>query len=470
MGILLPSIMAFRTALLVASVLLLREGQALDEDNQIMALLDDDVGSRDAAFDSDSVAMHQEAAFHEFISTHRKEYSEQEYSKRFEIYKDNLEFVRKFNSEGHGFKVAINEMADLSDTEFAASYLNSELEENYLTSSTYLSTSRSTRDGSRRLLEEDESEGGKYGVRWHKNSGSQPESTDWSHKGALSAIDNQAKCFACYAFSAAGATEAAVHITGGKLVKLSAQQIVDCSDEYRNHRCKGGTMVKSYKYIADNGLMKEHDYKYNTILNSSPQCKQTYSKCKYDKSQEQQAVEGYVNIVQGSAKDIKNAVATRPVTAAIDAHHRPFKLYSSGVFSLAACTTHLTHGLLIVGYGSQDGKPYWKVKNSWGTSWGEGGFGKVARGENMCSIEDWVNYPMIDAADASRVSAVRTLAELGDAYEAQADDSDADDQSYAADPDTYNVNGGYETPWGTSALEESQDATSKSKAKPNSDK
>ena len=119
------------------------------------------------------------------------------------------------------------------------SYLNSELEEGYLSSSTYLSTSRSARTtGSRRLLQddEDESEGGKYDVRWHKNSGSQPESEDWSSKGTLTKIDNQAKCFACYAFSAAGAIEAAVDITGGKLVKLSAQQIVDCSDEYRNHR------------------------------------------------------------------------------------------------------------------------------------------------------------------------------------------------------------------------------------------
>lgn len=99
-----------------------------------------------------------------------------------------------------------------------------------------------------------------------------------------------------------------------------------------------------------------------------------------------QHIRGYVNIRKGSEKDLLNAVGMRPVAAAIDAHHRPFKLYRSGVFSLDACTTHLTHGLLVVGYGKESGKKYWKVKNSWGTSWGDNGFGKVVRDQNMCAI------------------------------------------------------------------------------------
>ena len=88
--------------------------------------------------------------------------------------------------------------------------------------------------------------------------------------------------------------------------------------------------------------------------------------CKFHKQQVQQRIAGYVNIREGNEEDIKNAVGMRPVSAAIDAHHRPFKLYRSGVFSLGSCTSHLTHGLLIVGYGKDSsGKKYWKVKNSW---------------------------------------------------------------------------------------------------------
>jgi hypothetical protein len=111
------------------------------------------------------------------------------------------------------------------------------------------------------------------------------------------------------------------------------------------------------------------------------------------------------------AEALANAVGMRPVSAAIDAHHRPFKLYRSGVFSLASCTTHLTHGLLVVGYGAQDGRKYWKVKNSWGTTWGQNGFGKVVRDQNMCAIGNWANYPIIPN---DHVSTVRSLSELGD--------------------------------------------------------
>jgi C1A family cysteine protease len=460
-------------AMLVATLLVVlgRAEYSNNNDDQIITLLGDDVGESggvvETSSDAHSVSMHAEAEFQRFVTTHSKKYTKEEYPKRLAIYKDNLDFVRRWNSEMHGFSVGMNAMADLSEDEFANSYLNQEFEEAYLSSMAYKSSASyaaskraSSSSSSRRLMQDDdddESEGGKYDVRWHKNTGSQPEAVDWSSKGVLTNINNQAKCFACYAFSACGAIEAAVHINGGKLVKLSAQQIVDCSDEYRNHRCKGGTMVKSYKYIADNGLMRDTDYGYNTILNSSPQCKQTYSKCKYDSSQTQQGVVGYVNIQSGSETDIMNAVATRPVSAAIDAHHRPFKLYSSGVFSLGACTNHLTHGLLIVGYGEEGGKPYWKVKNSWGETWGNSGYGKVSRGDNMCSIADWVNYPIVDDADANKLSTVRSLSELGGSQDEPDTDAPAQQDQYQPSDsyESYPSNAGFETPWNALRLQES---------------
>jgi C1A family cysteine protease len=437
------------------------------EDDRVIDLIDNDVDAHTAL--GNSIAMHEESEFRRFVKVHKKDYSHKEYSKRLNIFRDNLAFVRKWNSEdGHSFKVAMNAMSDLTDDEFKDSYLNSEFNEEYLRSATYRATSTATTKTADVLGEsydddDDESEGGEYDVRWHKNTGSQPKDVDWSKKGVMSSTNNQAKCFACYAFSACGAIESAVHINnGGPIVKLSAQQIVDCSDDWRNHRCKGGTMVKSYKYIAKKGLMRDNDYGYNTLLNSSPQCKHARSRCKYDRSQTQQGVVGYVNIQSGSSQDIMNAVATRPVSAAIDAHHRPFKLYSSGIFSLASCTTHLTHGLLIVGYGEEDGKKYWVLKNSWGPSWGNNGFGKIARGQNMCSIEDWVNYPIVDQKDSERVSAVRSLAELGDNNEPQENQSDEEDYSQESPRFESNAgfespfNGGMESPWGAEQLREAK--------------
>jgi len=392
-----------------------------DVDASIISMIDEEADTQiDStemvqSLEGSSLGMDDAAEFEAFTRRHSKKYKDGvEYKHRRAVWKDNLDFVRKWNSDGgSSFKVGMNEFADLTDDEFAASYLNTNLHEEYMQSETFMGESllqESAGTGS-----EAKADAGFYDIRWHKNTGKEPDSADWTKVGAISEVNNQAKCFACYAFASTGAIEAALVIQGKPLRKLSAQQIVDCSTPssgFMNHGCKGGTMVKSYKYIIKNGLMPWTDYGYRTELNSRPECKLMYARCKYKKEKVVQHIDGYVNIRKGSEKDMANAAGMRPISAAIDAHHRPFKLYRSGVFSLDACTTHLTHGLLIVGYGTKDDKKYWKVKNSWGTSWGDGGFGLVVRNENMCAIGNWANYPIIP--DDNSLSTVASLSELGD--------------------------------------------------------
>merc|ERR1711998_808857 len=390
--------------------------ELLESDKQPM--LGDSSGMRDAVttLEGDGMGMDEEAEFREFTHKHAKKYKDhKEFSRRFGVWKDNLSFVRKWNAKSSGFQVGMNEFADLTDEEFASSYLNQNLHDEYLQSETFTNSLLQESVGSDSSSDSSLTDG--YDIRWHKNTGSEPSHQDWTKHGAVSAVNNHAKCFACYAFAACGAIEGAVKLKTGKLTKLSAQQIVDCSTPssgFMNHGCNGGTMVKSYKYIIKNGLMKWEDYGYRTELNSRPECKLVYSKCKFKKHKVAQKIHGYVNIQKGSEGDLKNAVGMRPVSAAIDAHHRPFKLYRSGVFSLASCTTHLTHGLLVVGYGTDKGRKYWKVKNSWGTTWGQNGYGKVIRDKNMCAIGNWANYPIIPN---DKVSTVRTLAELRETEE-----------------------------------------------------
>ena len=82
--------------------------------------------------------------------------------------------------------------------------------------------------------------------------------------------------------------------------------------------------------------------------------------------------------------------------APIEADQSVFQLYSSGVLDSSSCGTKLDHGVLVVGYGHDpiSGLDFWKVKNSWGTSWGEAGYIKMVRGKNMCGISAMPSYPV----------------------------------------------------------------------------
>jgi C1A family cysteine protease len=97
---------------------------------------------------------------------------------------------------------------------------------------------------------------------------------------------------------------------------------------------------------------------------------------------------------------LKAAVTQQPVAIAIEADTRYFQSYSSGVLTASTCGTNLDHGVLIVGYGTENGQDYWLVKNSWGTSWGENGYVKIARSSStndpgICGIAMDPSFPSV---------------------------------------------------------------------------
>merc|ERR1719275_351468 len=90
---------------------------------------------------------------------------------------------------------------------------------------------------------------------------------------------------------------------------------------------------------------------------------------------------------------LKAAAANGPVSVAVEADKSVFQLYKEGVMDSPLCGTKLDHGVLVVGYGTEGGKDYWKVKNSWGPSWGDEGYILLGRGKNVCGVSAQPSYP-----------------------------------------------------------------------------
>lgn len=106
----------------------------------------------------------------------------------------------------------------------------------------------------------------------------------------------------------------------------------------------------------------------------------------------------YANVKPQSVSQLKAAIAKGPVSVSVEADKTVFQHYKSGVLDSSACGTSTDHAITAVGYGSESGKDYYIVRNSWGSSWGDHGYIKIAAkdGLGICGIQKAPAWPTTD--------------------------------------------------------------------------
>jgi cathepsin L len=189
----------------------------------------------------------------------------------------------------------------------------------------------------------------------------------------------------------------------GKLVSFSEQQLVDCAKfRYGNLGCNGGLQPHAFNYVKKNALCTEEEYAYTGTNGLFTRC-QAATKCTTP-GLPLGSMTGYT-FVDGTEQGLMSALMKQPVSVSLEADKDVFHLYKSGIVQGPGCGTTLDHAVLAVGYGTDDGKKYWKVKNSWTTKWGEEGYVRIIRGLDECGILNGPPvYPVLKvegAADAT---------------------------------------------------------------------
>ncbi|NWV18245.1 CATL1 protein, partial [Origma solitaria] len=309
-----------------------------------------------------------EEAWEGWKSLYAKEYPGEAEAIRREIWEQNLRHIQQHNQEEsqgkHSYRLAMNHFGDLTNEEFH------ELMNGY-------------------IPEQREQPAPPF------RASADPKplaKVDWRAKGYVTPIKFQGDCGSCWAFSATGALEGLTFRRTGKLVVLSEQNLIDCTQTLGNKGCRGGRMQRAFQYVRDNGgLDSERAYPYQGTDNSS---------CRYNRWDKAATCSGFRMVPQGNETALQQAVAdTGPVSVAVDASSRNFQFYNSGIFTCPSAQPKLTHAMLLVGYDTaQMGKrnvSYWILKNSWSQCWGDKGYMSLLKDAgNQCGVASDGSYPL----------------------------------------------------------------------------
>lgn len=285
--------------------------------------------------------------------THRKNYTPQEELAAFRILKNKYRAIQSTHFDGVELRLH-------ADSDRNLTYVNYHVQPG--------------RRGTRRLTQQYQLKASDRRV---------PTSWDWRDHGAVTRPLRQGVCGGCYAFSAVGHLEYWFKKKTGHLRQLSVQQALDCSSPESGGCDGGGLMEDVFKHSYGNPIGPR----------SFDPWKGGDSVCKRRLSHPYARVMHYVSMSDEFHDPIEdhlsyNVYRYGPIPVAIDATSTAFEHYGGGILQKHQCGSAVDHAALVVGYTPT----YWILKNSWGTSWGEHGYIRIARGHNVCGINSYASF------------------------------------------------------------------------------
>jgi len=304
-----------------------------------------------------SSALPQGYTFAAYVKEFQKDYSPEEYRLRETIFNlrlsDMLSHNEQYNAGVHTWAKGVNHFFDMTEEEIGVY----------------------TRGGYKHGATASFLTGARHEPM---NTTALPTSVDWRTAGAITPVKNQGGCGSCWAFASTETLESAWFLKTGTLPVLSPQQLVDCTPNPNNcggtGGCGGATAELAYNYLAtlakNGGQTSEAQYPYKGVDGV----------CKDGSTTAMAGISGFTKLTENSYDDVMNTLATvGPIAVAVDASSWSF--YSSGIFNGCPLNKNIDidHLVQLVGYGVDGTQLYWIVRNSWGASWGEKGYIRLAR-------------------------------------------------------------------------------------------
>ena len=239
-------------------------------------------------------------------------------------------------------------------------------------------------------------------------------SIDWRNTGQLAAPEHQGACGSCWAFASVHTLMDTLRLRTQLPVHLSTQHVLECCTSRACGGCSGasdnaaGFDFLARKYTVERAC-KQYTFYDSPRVNPgygqpgqycSDHCDQQPLYAVPVASLSKYNITNFVRL-SSNPDNIKAALSSGPLLAAVQLFGDLY-IYRAGIYRHFDGPPLGYHSVEIVGYGTEGGQDYWIVKNSWGQNWGEGGYFRMAAGNNEANIEDHVIQPLLSGGQRSR--------------------------------------------------------------------